>query len=494
MKKKQRRTRGFPILSFMIAASQWSCSTQTAAFDPLTYAPQTPYSVWTPLKKSTLISSRYCETLLPPAFTDGMELSLAELIDISLQNNPNTKITWAQARSAAALYGQSLNAYFPALTATGTWTRIRQSYFFTQTIGNRDVTTFTPYYLTTVTPELTLTYTIFDFGQRRTSSETARQALFYADWTHNQEIQMIIQLAMDDYYDYLYQKELLCAYQADLENATASLDAAEQKLKSGVANLGDTSQAKTNYLQMKINYVTQQKNVENSFAKLATDIGLPANLCFKVQNLPQKVCVEPILEDIQDLIDKAQNQRADLLAAQADVKSKEANLDNATLTPWPSLQGYVDLGKNWWSGGIVEDCHFTLTFSFTFPLFKGFYYRNAIKNAKANLAQSQATLLETELAIIKDVTTSYQNLKTSSETVRFSEEYLESAQIEFDIALGKYRAGTGTILNVLSAQSSLADARAKLASSKRDWYTSLAGLAYATGSLCPVREIARQEL
>jgi outer membrane protein len=462
-----------------------SCANQQAAYDPLSLAPDTPYAVWCPLKKNTLISSRYCQTVLPPAFHDGLDLSLAELIDIGLQNNPKTKITWAEARSAAALYGQSLSKYYPELTTTGTYQRERQTFIFTST-SEAGGSTFEPFYLTTVTPELTLTYTIFDFGQRRTSSETARQALFQADWTHNQQIQSMIQIVMDDYYDYTYQKELLIATKADLENASTSYDAAQMRFKAGVANLNDVSQAKSSFLQAKINYVSQEKAVENSFATLATDIGVPANIPFKVQELPQKVCIEPVLEDIDELTARAQKQRADLIAAQANVKSKEANLANAKLASWPSVQGYFDFGKNWYSGGFVEDYHFTLTFSLTFPLFKGFYYKNGIRNAAAGLDQSKANLLQTELNIVKDVSTSYQNLKTASETVRFSDDYVKSAEVEYDVALQNYKAGTGTILSVVSAQSSLADARSKLAGSKRDWYTSLAYLAYATGSLCPV--------
>ncbi len=41
-----------------------------------------------------------------------------------------------------------------------------------------------------------------------------------------------------------------------------------------------------------------------------------------------------------------------------------------------------------------------------------------------------------------------------------------------------------TILDVMSAQSSLADARSKKANSQKNWFVSLASIAYATGSLC----------
>ena len=56
-----------------------------------------------------------------------------------------------------------------------------------------------------------------------------------------------------------------------------------------------------------------------------------------------------------------------------------------------------------------------------------------------------------------------------------------AAEKQYEVALGKYKAGTTTILDVVSAQSSLADARAERAKATQNWFTSLANLAYATG-------------
>ncbi len=475
------------VLSSLLFSFFQSCNHAASAFNTSKYTPENPYSAWVPLKGSAVVTSRYCEALIPPSFADGAELSLAELIDIGLQNNPNTKITWAEARSAAAGYGQTLAAYYPELVGASTYMRERQTFVF-GTSPQQEFASAQPFYLTTITPELTLTYIIFDFGQRRNTSETARQALFEADWVHNFEIQAVIQTIMNNYYNYLYQKELLSAKVADLDNACMSLDASEEKFKYGVANLNDVAQAKSNYFQAKISFISQQKEVENSFALLATQIGLPANIPFSVQGLPSKICMEPILDDIQHLLEKAQNYRADLHAAEANVRSKEAGVRVAELASWPKVNGLFDFGKNWYSGGFTEDYHFTAAVSLNFPLFKGFYFQNGIKIAKAQLEESKATLLDVELNIIKDVTTFYQNFKTAIDTMKFSEDYVEAAKIEFDSAIQNYKAGTTTILTVLSAQSSLANARSQLASSKKDWYTSLAGLAYATGSLCPVNE------
>jgi len=330
-----------------------------------------------------------------------------------------------------------------------------------------------------------LSYTLFDFGQRSSYALAAREALYYADLNHNQEIQTVIQEVMNDTYDYLYQQALLRSNQADLENAKMALDAANERFALGLAALGDVAQARTQYLQSKINLTTQKQNVEDAFAQLAVDLGLPANVPFKVQPLPDQVATLPMLESVDLLVEKAQEQRQDFLAAAANVRSKEALVSNARRAVYPVISSSFDIGHYWFQGGRQEKGpHWSAEFNLTIPLFQGFFYKNGIKNAQANLEASRASMLQTELALIQDVSTSHMGVKTAASNLADSEEYLKAAELEFNIALTGYKAGTMTILDVMSAQSSLADARSKKAGSQKNWFVSLARLAYATGSLC----------
>ncbi len=461
---------------YPLTALLGSCAHQ--ASDPYSFAPCNPYSTWSPQRGSQLVSSQFCQTILPSTF-QSEELSVAELIDIALQNNPLTKQTWGQARAAAAQYGQSLSAFFPTIAFNGSYARAKGTF-----IQEGPPTDF---FTTQAGPDLTLTYTLFDFGQRTSAATAAREALFFADLNHNQEIQTVIQTVMDDTYNYLYQLALLHSDGANLENAQISLDAANVRFSLGLAALGDVAQARTQYLQNKIRLTTQKQNVENAFATLAVDLGLPANVRFKVQPLPEQISEGPLLESIDQLVARAQIQRQDFLASQANVKSKEALVLNAKRAVYPVLNTSLDIGHYWFDGGQQEkDIHWSAIFNLTFPFFQGFYYKNAVRAAESNLSVSQAQMLQTELQIIQNVTTSHMGVKTAAQNLADSEEYLNAAQIEFDIAIASYRAGTRTILDCMSAQSSLADARTKKAGSQKDWFISLASIAYAAGSLCAV--------
>lgn len=479
------------------------CGCARDAANPFALTPENPYSTWTPMKGNALVSSRYCKTLLPNTFGEG-EMNLAELIDIALQNNPSTKQTWANARAAAAQYGQSMSSFYPQINVSNQYVRQKGSFPTSQaftassgstqgsgsaaalgnTVATNTLTTQT-FYSTQGGPDVSLSYVLFDFGQRTAATMAAREALYYADLNHNQEIQTILQTVMDDYYTYIYQIAALHADEANLANAQMSLDAANEKFALGLVALGDVATARTQFLQSRINLTSQKQAVENAFAQLAVDIGLPANIRFKVQPLPDQVVADPILADVNALVQIAQTQRQDLLAAQANVRSKEALLLRAKRAILPVLSTTLDTGHYWFQKGTQEKrMHWIASLSLDFPIFDGFYFKNGVRNAEANLDVSKAELYQTELTMIQNVTTAHMGVQTAALNLSDSNEYLLAAELEFNIALANYKAGTKTILDVLSAQSSLADARSKKAQAQQNWFSSLASIAYATGSLC----------
>jgi outer membrane protein len=467
-----------------------SCISEKDAYDPLSYTPKTINSCWCPYSHNVVITSKQVPALLPKDFDSNKELSLAELIDIALINNPNTKISWQQARYAAAEYGQAASKLYPSLDFDSSYQRERES-DFTEHLPNHIKRT--TYYRTTITPDLNLSYTIFDFCQKRSTSDQARYALFYANRMHNQSIETQVKLVMEDYYNYQYQRQKFISLESDLENAMMSLDAADKKFITGVAAIGDINQAKSKYLQTKIDLINQGQEVENSYATLANDLGLPSNLKFRVVTYPEDITITEMLQNVDTLIQKSFTNRQDLLADLDSVKSNEYYLSYAKVAGYPTVNGTLNVGKNFFNNNLEDDYHYTLTFNLNFPLFRGFFFKNEILKAKSNLEKAKATLLQKKLEITKEVAITYSSVKTSASTYKNSKEYLTTATEQFKIALASYKAGVNTILDVLSAQTYLADARSKSADATKDWYTSLSDLAYVTGTLCKGPEGQKNE-
>jgi len=457
------------------------------ANDPFSYAPSSSHSVWNPpakARKRLPYEDMHKDLEDYTEFSKEQPLTLAEIIDIALFYNPSTKISWANARISAAEYGQSLQNNFIQADIDASYLRTRYAQF---TGRERSIV-----YETQYGGELQLTYLILDFGQTRTTSEAALQSLFNADWSHNSQIQVTIQTLMNDYYNYLYQKQLLYSAEQDVINAKVSLDATQERFQRGLADVSDIVQAKTSYLQQKLNVVTQKQSLHTSYTQLINDMGLPPDKPIFFQDYPGKIETFE-LEDLDVLVLKANHNRPDLLAAEAEVKSSELSFKAARLMNFPTINGEFDIGRKYYQRGVNDHYDFTATVSLDYPLFQGFFIENTIKQAKATLENSKAQLEQVQLSIIQEVSNYRSDVGYARESLQYAQAYLESAEEDYKVNLAKYKVGTGTIVDLINAQTAVADARAKLATAQNSWYTSVANLAYATGILLPPQTQDRYE-
>jgi outer membrane protein TolC len=83
-------------------------------------------------------------------------------------------------------------------------------------------------------------------------------------------------------------------------------------------------------------------------------------------------------------------------------------------------------------------------------------------------------------------------VRTAAQRVRTAHDLLASAEQSEQVAAGRYKEGVGSILDVLTAQSALALARAQEVQARADWILSVASLAHDTGALGPPRASARE--
>ncbi len=412
---------------------------------------------------------------IDPAIFEG-DISLADSINFALVNNPDNSISWAQLQAAIAQLGIARSDSFPTVDISGDVTRMRNGFNFPSTSL---LNTWT----TSWGPALNVTYTLWDFGTRAKKSESALQALFAMGWSYNQEIQNIVQTITNDYYDNLYQKAALANDYQDVQDALLILESAEKKLKVGVGDVTQLVQAKTNYLQAEVNLIDQKNLTATSQIQLAKDMGMPGNIEFTTQNFPEELPSKSFTTSLDELINVAIDSRPDILQAKATVKSKNAALNQARLDSLPKVDGILNLNYRSYNNTFKDQLNYTGQFRVSVPFFSGFLYRNKIREAKANFKQSVAELKKQQDLILQQVTTYYVNFQNATDKVVVSASFLDSALEEFEVTLSNYRAGTGDIIDVMQAQTSLSDARTKYTVSVRDLFISLTNLAYATGSL-----------
>lgn len=455
----------------------FSCSKKMEVKDPYALAPKKENEIVIAFRKK--ITSKLYKKIIPQKKDI---LNLADLIDIALLNNPYTKESWANAKFYAASYSQNLYQYFPEVNIDSSYTREKQTFLNTP---HKDINgkKFITQYQTVVNPEVTFSYLLFDFGKRKSSTKSAKNALYVANLNHGRNIQTIVNSTMIFYFKYQYQRDLFSAKKKDLENAKVSLDAAEKKFLAQITSKDDMAQAETEFLQNKIDFLQAKNDLKVSYANLLNSLGLESNKELNIEKAKSNLFLDFFKDNLSALIAKAQKCRLDYMSAFENFQYFKNRLKYAKKESLPNVNTYFEIGRNYYDKGIHENYHFSASVKLTIPIFKGFFYKNEIKKAKANLFKASATLEQKRLQIINDVTVSNINVKSSIETLQCAKKYLKAAKLRFKIALKKYIDGTNSILDLLASQSSLEDARAKKALAKKDFFSSICNLSYSTGSI-----------
>jgi len=415
---------------------------------------------------------------IPAAYLQpGATVSLEQVVDVALRNNPVTRTYWYQARAAAANLGAKRSEYFPGLEVDANLTRAKQT-----SVGGRFITLQTTY-----GPSLSLSWLLFDLGGRAADVDEARNALFAADWTHNAVIQNLVLQVEVAFYQYQNARAQALAADATLKQARESLAAAQERHRAGVATIADVLQAKTAVSAAELALESAQGTIQTLRGALATAAGVSPSVPVDVAPLAENVDVEQVGETVDALIDRAQSQRPDLAAARFEVLQAQSHVRSVRSEGLPTLAAAGSVSRVYFynSPGLPFANNYSGAILFRFPVFTG--GRNAYETLgareQARAAEGQAETLKDQ--VVLQVWTSYYNLKTASQRIRTARDLLAAATQSQDVAAGRYRAGVGSILDLLVAQSSYANARAQEAQARSDWFVALAMLAHDTGSLGP---------
>ena len=115
------------------------------------------------------------------------------------------------------------------------------------------------------------------------------------------------------------------------------------------------------------------------------------------------------------------------------------------------------------------------------PIFNGGLTQGRIAVAASQQRQSELELSSTRGQIEEDVRLAFATLRTTAEGVRAADKALELAQRELEMSRDRFRAGVADNLEVVSAQTALAEARAAQVTALAQYNATRLNLAAALG-------------
>lgn len=402
-------------------------------------------------------------------------ISLYEAIDLALKNSPVTRQSWLLTQSAAAEVGSRRAAYYPAVEADFSAIRQRLS------AQGGAVTNLS----TTYAPSASLTWLLFDLGGRGADLEEAKRRLWAADFTHNATMNDLMLGVAQAYYLYQGARALLVAQEASLEQARENFAAAQARHDAGVATIADVLQARTVLSQQKLAYDQVSGQIQTLRGQLATALGAPVDLPVDAAELPADVHENASVASVDRLIAEAARARPDLAAARARAQAAHAHVASTRSAGLPSLTASAFGGRNYYDflgQAVPYATTYSLGLFLRVPVFTGFKTVYDTKSAEAEASAADAGAESYSQQVVFQVWNSYFGVQTAAQQVRASKDLLASARESAEVARGRYREGVGSILDLLTAESALANALAQDVRSRAGFLLAVAQLAHDAGT------------
>jgi len=414
----------------------------------------------------------HTEALMPPAIPEGYldsqhdapctdanygnVLTLTDVAEAALCNNPQTREAYANARVQAAQVGIAKSAYLFSVNDNISGNLNRTS----PEQPNRS----NPF--SNFNNNIVASYLLYDFGNRDANLENAHQLLQAASATQNSIVQSVLLNAIQAYY--LVQAGIAALDAAhETEHASEeSFKAAEARYKAGLATPSDKLQAQTLFAQNTLTRITAEGTLKTAYGTLANVMGLAAN--------------QPL--NINTLIEQAHTRRPDLMASEAQLKAAQAGITASRAAAKPTVS--LSVSNNFQDGNnLPSSNNSALGVTVSIPIFDGYGPSYRIRSAEAIAEVRSAQRDQLRLQISLDVWRAYQNLLTANESISAATVLVSSAEESSRVTLGRYKAGVGNIIDNLNAQGALATARQQKIQANLNWNIARATLAQSIGGL-----------
>lgn len=398
--------------------------------------------------------------------------SLAALSDYALSHRPESRAAWLSIQAEAARLDVERAAYWPTLTGQLNFT---QSQGLSSSGASVPVTN-------RYGPNLSLSYVLADFGMRRAGVEAQRYQLIAALLNNNRRLQDGVAAVEKAYFALHAARALVAAFKQQETSLAASLEAVSLRLETGLVARGDQLRARATLTEAQLARTNAERDAEKAEAALKQAAGIPQTTQLQLDwqsPLPDSADANFALAD---LLDEALRQRPDLQALQASSASAREDAKRARAALLPTLNLAANTGRT----SFLEDNRDTSTtysvgINLNVPLFDGGRLRGLARAADRDAERLEAEQNVYANNVTREVADAFYDTRTAQAQKARIGDLMAAASESAQAAEARYRAGIGSLLELLTAQADLARARQTAAQSDSDWLAAFSRLSYALG-------------
>lgn len=408
---------------------------------------------------------------------------LPALVDLALHANPETRVSWEEAKAAAARLERNRSAWYPTLTAMAFGQYFKNSFPIPEgALVSHGYSSL---------GSLNLAWTLFDFGRRQALVDVGAQRLSAANFAFNRKHQEIAYRVATGFFAYQAALAKVTAAEQTFEAARAGSASVQAKLEKGLATRPDLLLAIQEQAKASYDLQDTRSSVIQTHADLTSSLGISPSYSLQLMDLSKLPLPAGLVQSVEKIVDQALEQRPDLMARLAELRAREAEVKKARAEFWPKFSLGGSLGNQAWrnvhtnppgnESYSASNLVGTAMLSVEWTLFDGFERSNAVHEAEAMKEVSKAQLGALRLEIMRDIWKAYADTKTALEKREFALALLKAAEESYAATQESYTHGFSTVIELLSAQKDLARARYTEIDSRATILRSAATLVYATG-------------
>lgn len=399
---------------------------------------------------------------------EARPIRLREAIEQAQRNAPAVVAARGQERTAAAAGRSAVAAYIPTLTMNAGSARSQGVQFFQGTLVplRGDPWNYNN--------GLAATLQLFDGNQRWYELSRTRAT---ADAADAATIQARFDAALQtkqQFYAALAARESEAAARAQLEQAEQQLKASSARFAAGVATKSDSLRSAIQLGNAQLAVLTSQNDLRVANAALTRVIGSQLLVTPALEDSTDTLAELPTEPELEALIGRSpavMQSEASLMAARASRKSqRSAYLPSLTMSynySYTQTSSKFSSSDLWlFSGGNPNRQQ--LNFNFSYPLFNGLIREQQTVQSDVAMRNAEAQLRDARLGARQNLTQQLRALNNAQARVQVQMAAIAAAEEDLRVQQQRYALGASTLLDLLTSQTQLNQARQALIQARFD--------------------------
>ncbi len=451
---------------------------------------------------SLLLFAASAPAAQPSAVTNNFisgPLSLADAVNVALQQNPNILRAQKDLEAAQGVVIQTRAIALPKIRVAGNYSAVEPS----------AVDQPPPSVLAELpsgfvfgtdqswASQIQLVQSLYEGGRILSSLRVARLTKERSLLNYQTAVADTVLEVQMAYYDVLLAAQQIIVQEKSVELLKSELADTTRRYDAGTV-------PRFNVLRAEVELANQQPKLiraKNSFriAKnyLVNTLGfnVPKEILEDIPlTLSGKLEAEPYHIELPRAIALALERRTELAALRKTEALHKEDIVSAKAGYKPSLQAFAGYQghSSMFSSDLTDEVHgWTTGVQLTWDLFDGLRTRGKVMEATALYERAGVELDDTGRRIELEVRTAYSRFIEATEVLESQKKVVEEAEEALRLATARSDAGTGTQLDVLSARTALTDAQTTQIQALHDYSVARARLERAVGMNVPTQQAQR---